>query len=798
MLGDGNAAPIRPSPGLVHSSSPNIPRNGSCDTARVPAHRGMNNVPSDSTADRHPALGDASSSMDVSPAFSPASQWTGIPSEDDRRLHNVGVAALAAVSQYPHAMNEDNSSFLVSEVVSAMTGSAQSAFHNPQSMALETDEDSSETDHQGGVYLEAESSMSEPDPSSSSAPSDHDMQMEGIVNDLIERTATWQNTATIASEHSHPNMHKDLVMDYDFPFEDYTSLCSSGSDDEMEDLLKFYPGEEVYFQRKQTRSPEGSIHDVDLDEFYDHVTYDDPDLEVEPPQLPQDPIAPGPIPEESLEDMETHPASIIHTTTTERNHTIDEFIHRWMVQSRIVPAEFHSEGRIPPQFRPLSKIINWRPPRNIYRPQKSKRDFFDLQQIPWAEILKVKRADARSLRDTWYTSYHNVNHNANHSHTSQAKRLPRSESFFQAKSMHTAHKASIEHFQLRNLMSVTGYNTVQFASRSKIYSWAPDLDSYKSIIDLSRPDPDVGILSPVKISSMKAGHGLTVAGGFGGEYAVQSSDGKGSGMRGLVTPDFHEGITCHVDIIRNRTGRSPICVFASNDRHLRILDCETNIFISDQELSRPINCTATSPDSRLRVVIGDSPDAWIIEADTGRPVHPLRGHRDFGFACAWSPDMRHIATSNQDKTVNIWDARTWRVLETIDSDIAGYRSLRFSPVGGGPRTLLCCEPADRISIIDAQLYQTRQVHDFFGEIGGADYSPDGSTIWVANTDPHFGGFMQYERHQWDTSYGLADQPPEWLHEPSLGEDERCILRSRERRLRFLRSLTDEEHDQFRI
>ena len=436
-------------------------------------------------------------------------------------------------------------------------------------------------------------------------------------------------------------------------------------------------------------------------------------------------------------------------------------------------------------------MINWKPPQNIYRPEKYKRQFFDLQQIPWAEFLKVKRSDARSLRDAWYTSYHNIDH----SHISHAERLPQSEAFFRAKSMHTAHKASVEHFQLRNLVSVPTYNTVHFASRSKILSWTPALDEIRSLIDLSRPDPESGFMGPVKISSMKTAHGLTIAGGFCGEYAVQKSNGEGSGARGLVTPDFNDGITNHVDIIRNRTGESPICVFASNDRHLRVLDCATNTFLSDQELSCPINCTATSPDSRLRVVIGDSPDAWIIEADTGRPVHPLRGHRDFGFACAWSPDMRHIATSNQDKTVNIWDARTWRVLETIDSDIAGYRSLRFSPVGGGPRSLLCCEPADRISIIDAQLYQSRQVHDFFGEIGGADYSPDGGAIWVANTDPHFGGFMQYERRQWGGEYGLTDFPNEWLREADLDSDQRCVLSARERQLRILRNLSDQEYDQ---
>lgn len=294
-----------------------------------------------------------------------------------------------------------------------------------------------------------------------------------------------------------------------------------------------------------------------------------------------------------------------------------------MVSINVIPQGFHSESRIPPQLRPLSKMISWKPPQEVFRPSGWRRDFYDLQQIPWTETLRVTRSDARAVRDAWYTSYHNLDY----SHISHAKRLPQNETFFRESSMHTSHKASIEHFQLRNLMSTPASNTVHFASSSKVFSWTPTTGDARCIIDMSQPDPESGFLGPVKISTMKTAHGLTIAGGFCGEYALRSTSGSNPGIKGLVTPDFNDGITNHIDIIPNRTGPSPTGVFASNDKHLRILDTETNIFTSDQELSQPINCTATSPDSRLRVVIGDSPDAWVIESDTGRPVHPPRPPR---------------------------------------------------------------------------------------------------------------------------------------------------------------------------
>ncbi|KAJ5781093.1 hypothetical protein N7457_006253 [Penicillium paradoxum] len=778
-----NSGPNRPSSDYaVLRDSAASPRYVSCDMDGLSQPRVMN--PSHSFGGLSSREDDAAlnSSLD-SEVFSrsdntPASAPTNM-TEVDRRLHDVGVAALAAVAQFPHAVNSHSDSFLVPEIVNAVTSTgspphfsgpslqpANQHFHEPPAAPTLSDPAFVFGSDLGG-----------------------DVNMESSVQNFIHRTAG-RHSISIAPDSNIDDYQKDMLMDYESPTMEDNPAALLATSVELEDFLRFYPDEEeYYYKRKERPTHEADVVEYDLDDFYNTINYED--LEVDP--QPTGASVPDPFENHFADPLELpgpHPASIIHTSTYERNLTIDEFVQHWMVSINTIPQGFHTESRIPPQLRPLSKMISWQPPRETVRPRNWRRDFYDLQQIPWTETLRVTRSDARAVRDAWYTSYHNLDY----SQIGHAKRLSQHETFFRESSMHTSHKATIEHFQLRNLMSTPGSNTVHFASSSKVLSWTPTIGDAHCLIDMSQADPESGFLGPVKISTMKTAHGLTIAGGFCGEYAVCDSSGSGAGIKGLVTPDFNDGITNHVDIVPNRTGPSPTGVFASNDKHLRILDTETNTFTSDQELSQPINCTATSPDGRLRVVIGDSPDAWVIESDTGRPVHPLRGHRDFGFACAWSPDMRHIATSNQDKTVIIWDARTWRPLETIDSDVAGYRSLRFSPVGGGPRTLLCTEPADRISIVDAQMYRSRQVHDFFGEIGGADYSPDGGEIWVANTDRHFGGFMQYERRQWGRRVGLTDLPSEWLTQQQLASDPRCVLSKRERGLRFLRNMSDAEHD----
>ncbi|CEL08423.1 hypothetical protein ASPCAL11573 [Aspergillus calidoustus] len=705
------------------------------------------------------------------------------------------LSAFMSVPRYPNAIH-DQASIPVSEVVNAVIESGE---YSHQHRTYGQSAPISEASPQADLYM-SDSEMTDVLSDFGGVPlNDYSLERvdgAGIFNPFA-RHAHVVSTNIAPSEATEEDSTSDLVMEYDPRISRHEPISFTTTQEDDDDAQKFYldhggNGYDVESHDESIEENPSHLSEVDFEEFYhghafgsqdsglddpfdqeDHGSYftDADEVEVEPA-------------------TEQHFAESAHTTTQERNLNIDQFVHQWIYQSSTAAIPMLS---LAPPVSPQNNLGSspwWVPPARITRPSRYTGDFYDVQQIPWWEKLRVRRSDARNLRDQWYTSYHNLQYNRQR----PSVRLSDEEFYFQGKSMYTDHKATIEHFQLRNLMSVPAYNTVHFSSMSKVYSWVPGYDDLQCLIDLSVPSAQSGFHHAVKISTMKSAFGVTIAGGFKGEYAMRAHGAEGSGAEGIVTKD-DSGITNHVDIISSRTNRSPTGVFASNDNHVRILDCETNTFLADYELAHAINCTSTSPDGRLRVIIGDSPDAWVVEADTGRPVHPLRGHRDFGFACAWSPDMMQIATSNQDKTAMIWDARMWRLLDKFESDVAGYRSLRYSPVGGGPRTLLLCEPADRIVIVNAQTYQTRQVLDFFGEVGGADYSPDGSTIWVANTDEDFGGFMEYDRRQWGQALGMQPSPNEWVKETELKEDERCTLNDRERHMRFMWTACDEEHEE---
>lgn len=285
----------------------------------------MNSDSSDGSSGRSAILdGDVASalSMEVRRGSSSSALATtagDMAAQEDQRLHNVGIAALAAVAQYPHAVNEESGSFIVNQVVNAVTSGPSSFARGAGIMDVEGNISDPSADVLYSTHSGADSFPSESEDSSSgSETSESDVDMESIVHDLIERTATWQNIATIASQTDQ--LRKDMVMDYDSDLEEDQPSPSTVPDDDLDDLLRFYPDEEDYYHKYIAgHSPrETAMHDVNLDEFYQTISYEP--TNPTPPQVPA--LAPefppaGPLPVDNLpdEEAEWHPASIIHTTS---------------------------------------------------------------------------------------------------------------------------------------------------------------------------------------------------------------------------------------------------------------------------------------------------------------------------------------------------------------------------------------------------------------------------------------------------------------------------------------------------
>lgn len=335
-------------------------------------------------------------------------------------------------------------------------------------------------------------------------------------------------------------------------------------------------------------------------------------------------------------------------------------------------------------------------------------------------------------------------------------------------------------------MSCASSSDVYHAGRSQVFLSDPMTNATRVVMDFSRSRFDSQYGSHWKSSTLTATHGVLVVGSFRGEYAMASVNATWGSkpIVGTITAD-ENGITNYVETYFNRTNAHPLAAFCSNDRKIRTLDCYTNTFISAHDYDWAVNCAAVSPDGRLRVVVGDDVDVHVADAASGKTLTTLQGHEDFGFACTWADDGIHVATGNQDKQVRIYDARRWtEPLVVLHTEVAGARSLRFSPVGGGRPVLLMAEPADYMHLVEATLYEDRQRLDLFGEIAGVAFAPDGHEYFAAISDPKFGGIMQYERTGYGEEFGEcydddedddgeSDEPEEdWLTEEQMYEDAR--------------------------
>lgn len=260
------------------------------------------------------ALGDDGSVLSTEVFGGSASASPVVPnntsrSQTDQILRNVGVAALSSIYQFPQAPNQENS--VVSEVVSAMAES-NVASPRPESVLRRN------LSATRGISGTSSNALGSEGASSVSQTPGADVNMQAIVQDLIERTETWQHTVTIADDGDHDDSQKAMVLDYEPSVMESHPTPSSSQDDELEDFIRFYPDEEYTYNwrnRRQRTPPGTASNDVDLEDFYRHVSYDPADVE-----LPQTPAPPtqnffedGVL---GLEGLGAHLGPIIHTTST--------------------------------------------------------------------------------------------------------------------------------------------------------------------------------------------------------------------------------------------------------------------------------------------------------------------------------------------------------------------------------------------------------------------------------------------------------------------------------------------------
>ncbi|KAF2675506.1 hypothetical protein BT63DRAFT_450494 [Microthyrium microscopicum] len=341
---------------------------------------------------------------------------------------------------------------------------------------------------------------------------------------------------------------------------------------------------------------------------------------------------------------------------------------------------------------------------------------------------------------------------------------------------HSQAIAKNDHFQLRNLLVSTSQHDAYYPRKWNVFH----VDPANSVGSDEPPTPimDLEHLGQQDISGCRITTLTTVdpsilfAGCFHGQYAYINLGSSNPFSQPPTT-----GHACSRDIINYvdstaASPNSPTAVMATNDykQSLVFLDCARNSIVSTHSYASAlnllssrdaiVNCAATSPDGRLRALVGDFPGLLLTDARSGLAISDAVPMSSSGpraqpasFAVAWAPDSVTLATGSEDGRVRLWDARMWRVHAHMDSIMANVRTLRFAPAGSsealgagaGAPVLIAAEAVDLVHVLDGQNGRVMQSLHYFGECAGLSIAKDASSLMLANSDSSFGGLMVWEQ-----------------------------------------------------
>ncbi|MGH3934124.1 MAG: eIF2A-related protein [Pseudonocardiaceae bacterium] len=141
---------------------------------------------------------------------------------------------------------------------------------------------------------------------------------------------------------------------------------------------------------------------------------------------------------------------------------------------------------------------------------------------------------------------------------------------------------------------------------------------------------------------------------------------------------------------------------------------------------------AWSPDGRRLATASSDQTVRIWDAHSGAELTALHGHDDRIWAVEWSPNGRWLATGSDDRTTRIWDASSRTELATLSGHDNEVRAVAWAPNG----QRLATGSRDRtVRIWDAS--SGTELIALFGhdnEVGAVAWSPDGQRLATGSHD----------------------------------------------------------------
>jgi WD40 repeat protein len=136
-----------------------------------------------------------------------------------------------------------------------------------------------------------------------------------------------------------------------------------------------------------------------------------------------------------------------------------------------------------------------------------------------------------------------------------------------------------------------------------------------------------------------------------------------------------------------------------------------------------------SPDGRLLATASGDGAVALWDVTTGQEVRALKGHAGAVTAVAFSPDGKHLATAGADRTARLWDAASGEVARTLRGHEGAVHHVAFAPDG---RTVATAGEDRRAVLWDVATGKQRFAAEGAGPALALAYSPDGRVLAVAS------------------------------------------------------------------